>query len=62
MKILSASIRVIDGKNNIRTLGLEDVEITIKADNPIKDIPQIVEEVIPEKKEKKTKKTKKPKK
>lgn len=59
MKILDAKVRVIDDKNHVRTLGLQDVEITIKDDSPIKDIPEIVEEKITEKKTKKTKKPKK---
>ncbi len=61
MKILSASVRVIDDKSHVRTLCLDDVEITIKGDSPIQDIPKIVEVDIPKKKTTKPKKTKKSK-
>ena len=46
MKILSASVKVIDDKNHIRVLDLSQVNITLKdkTENPIADIPEIKEE------------------
>lgn len=57
MKIVSASVKVIDDKNHVRILSLADVDITIKesAPNPIAKIPEIIEEVKPEKKQSKKK-------
>jgi hypothetical protein len=45
MKILSASVKVIDDKNHVRILTLEEVDITIKGakPNPIEHIPVIIE-------------------
>ena len=44
MKILSASVKVIDENNHIRILTEKDVEITIKAaESPIVHIPEIQE-------------------
>ena len=45
MKILSASVRIMDDKNHVRTLSLAEVDITIKnaKPNPIEHIPVIIE-------------------
>jgi hypothetical protein len=45
MKILSASVKVIDDKNHIRILSLAEVNITIKGPrpSPIEKIPEIQE-------------------
>ena len=45
MKILSASVKVIDEKNHVRFLTLADVDITIKGatPSPIAEIPEIQE-------------------
>ena len=51
MKIISASVKVIDNNNHIRILTEKDVDITIKAtESPIVNIPQIPEEEPPKKK------------
>lgn len=64
MKILSASVKVIDDKNHIKVLGLSDVNITIKGktENPIAHIPEIKEENTTKKPTKKKWMRKKPKK
>jgi len=58
MKIVSASVKVVDDKNHYSFLSLEDVEITIKGKptGPIAAIPEIQEEVKPAKKSSKKKK------
>jgi len=58
MKIVSASVKVVDDKNHYYFLGLDDVEITIKsrAENPIEKIPEIKEEPPKKKSNKKSKK------
>ncbi len=57
MKIISASVKVIDDKNHIQILGLSDVNITIKGkENPIEEIPEIKEEKPKKKFGKKSKK------
>lgn len=58
MKILSASVKVIDDKNHVSTLTLADVDITIKGakPNPIAEIPEIQEPPKPAKKSGKKKK------
>jgi len=55
LKIVSASVKVVDDKNHYSFLTLDDVEITIKSQtpSPIEKIPQIIEE---EPKKKTTKK------
>lgn len=58
MKIISASVKVVDDKNHYSFLSLDDVDITIKkaAPGPIAVIPEIQEEVKPEKQQQKKKK------
>ena len=58
MKILSASVKVIDDKNHVKILHEDEIEITIKsqAANPIEKIPEIKEEPPKKKSNKKSKK------
>jgi hypothetical protein len=51
VKILSASVKVIDENNHIRIMTEKDVEITIKAaESPIAHIPEIQEAKPPKQK------------
>jgi hypothetical protein len=55
MKIVSASVKVVDDKNHYSFLTLDEVEITIKSQtpSPIIRIPQIIEEEPKKKQDKK---------